>query len=195
MNPTLKVNRNELQDLLAQLARFGQGVLKAKAILVFEDNQLVIRAPGMELKASASGEWQGQTSVALSLLVSLGESPLPEGNPLEVSVRSGRLHLGSISIPCAWEPRATRHIELPLDPPLASILRVARRHSREEIEAAGLTCWVEKASEKRAELIEAATRQLEQLGVRREEVELLVTKVLEDENRPLPAIAAVPFRP
>ena len=57
------------------------------------------RSPGVIASTEAQGHWPGRVHIQAYSLFKLARLP-PEGDPLELSVKCGRLHIGCISLSC-----------------------------------------------------------------------------------------------
>ncbi len=193
MNWSLQISRNELQTAIASLALLHDAPRSVSATLEWEDGHLLIRAPGLQCSALASGEWPGRVTVGLAFLLGFLKTGLPGGDPIQLKVTGGKFRVGTAVAACTTDEKRTNRIELPLDPPLLDLLRVPGRYTAAEIEEAGLTAWIEKAQKARASAVLAAAKVLEPLGLTVEQLEGLVTAILNDESRPLPSAARRPF--
>jgi hypothetical protein len=181
MNPSLRVDRAELDSAIRNIARHDAGVENVDAVFTLEDGQLVVRVPGMELRASACGEWNGTCRIALSVLRPLARAGLPESDdngPYLVSVADGRLKLGPLSLSCEWEAVVTPAIQLPFNPPLVLILQLPLLHPRKEIERSGLAQVVAEAEERKRQALSDAAGILRALGVRRYDLERLAEECI-----------------
>jgi hypothetical protein len=78
-------------------------VLSVAAIITFEEGMLLIDIRGMGTTVPAEGVWSGQALVPSILLRALARK-LPDGDPLSLRVEGGMIHIGSLSVPCSWQP-------------------------------------------------------------------------------------------
>jgi hypothetical protein len=135
-----------------------------EAVFSCEGNTLLIGFPGGEVGIPCEGSSPGRVHFPLQRLVPLGIS-MPECDPFPIEVEGDRLLLGTIQFRCTFEADAGPAIELPLDPPLWTLLALRLDYSEEEIQRNGLLEKVRRAESKRDELIEKTARTLAPLGV------------------------------
>ncbi len=84
-----------------------------------------------------------------------------------------------VSVECHWQDLGWSPIELPMDPPFGLLLAVDLKHSNSEIINSGLAETIQRAADRKEELIYKAHGMLMPLGVELEElVELVDRKVL-----------------
>ncbi len=81
---------------------------KQDATLSFANGKLGIRSAGVSVAIAASGSWRGIANVPLAFILSAVRTP-PAEDPMLVTVREGRLHIGNSSITCRW--RALRRAQ------------------------------------------------------------------------------------
>ncbi|MBK9968922.1 MAG: hypothetical protein IPP07_30420 [Holophagales bacterium] len=97
----------------------------------------------------------------------LALAKMPPGDPMIVSVRDGRFHLGSMSTACVEQESWKSEISLPLDPSIVEILRLAFHYPPERVERAGLKKRVEEAQTRAAKILDLAAVTLAPLGITR----------------------------
>ena len=174
MEFSVKVARAELRDALKQLAVMIPAEATDDGILAFDDGELVMELPGGSIGVEAKGNWAGRVRFRSEIARTLSRQ-LPEGDPLEISVRDDRLYFGDrFSTGCSLCGPEAYSIELPIDPPLWAVLGLRVHHTEEAIEAAGLNERLDDADTEAWELIRRAAKPLAKLGVTRDEVVKLV---------------------
>ena len=184
MNPSLRVKRAELADALNRVTKTKGIVPSVMAVLTFDGRDLCIRLAGLEVRASADGFWPGQAQLQPGLLASLGAG-LPAGDPVELAGAENLIRVGTFSMPCRWDTSADSRIEVPLDAALLTVLRIARRHSPDEIARSGLTKLAGKAEQEMIRRYSTAVDALTALGVPEAEIRKLVEASLSAWDRPL----------
>jgi hypothetical protein len=185
VNPSLKVSRREAIRAFASMARIKGVPENTEGVMTYDGRNIVIRLAGFETAVEATGFWPGQARLPASLLTRLGKAPLPDGDPVVFEVSGNRLRIGTLHVQCTWDTGADSRIELPLNPPLISVLRVAHLHSPEEIERSGLSELVSKAEQMSTSLVSEATSTLSALGVTTAQIESVVKKSVAQTDRPL----------
>ena len=123
----------------------------------------------------------GEVRIPGSFLVGLAKMP-PFEDPVVVAVRDGRLYFGSVSVGCVEQDAWKSEIQLPLDPSLPEILKLAFQYPAERIERAGLKKRVEEANERAADLLDKAATTLAPLGLTRKDLRDLLVKSLQTEK-------------
>jgi hypothetical protein len=184
MRSALTVPLADFNTALRTLAKFVKKRERtADAVLTLVDVELVIPVPGGAASVSAEGPWPGEVRVSASFLLGIA-TRLPEVDPLPVCVEAGRLRVANVSAKCVWQPLAEQRIELPLDPPFRTVLAVGLRYSAEEIVRSGLKRLLEKAQERRNNLIRRAAETLAPLGVHALDLESIVDEAILREEPP-----------
>ncbi len=135
-----------------------------EALISMEGEDLCFSVIGVATYAPAKGTWTGEVRISGALLLAMANTP-PPGDPMHIFVREGRCYFGSMSTNCVEQDGWRSEIELPLDPGLDEILRIAFRHSAEEIEKAGLRLKVEDARARASKLVSKAAVILAPLGI------------------------------
>jgi hypothetical protein len=185
VNPSLRVTRAEAERAFVSMTKVKGVPESAEGVLTYDGRNCTIRLPGFETAIQATGFWPGQARVRATTLLRIGKAPLPEGDPIVLEVVDNKLRLGSLQLPCTWDTGADSRIELPLNPPLISALRVARRYSPDEIKRSGLLDLASKAEVRCAELVAEATGVLAVLGVQVAAIERVVAESVAQADRPL----------
>lgn len=173
----LEIDRSELIEGMAALARHTKPAKAGEAIVRFEAGQITIAVGGGETSASASGRWPGEARVAGSFVLALARHA-PADDPLPIWVEADALHIASLSVPCAWQHIGAAQLEIPIGATLAEILRTGIDQTDESLEHSGIRKRVEEAREKRRDLVERAVAILKALDVRADDVERLVDTCL-----------------
>lgn len=148
-----------------------------EALISMEGQNLCFSVIGVATYAQAEGTWTGEVRISGAFLLAIAKMP-PPGDPMHIHVREGRCYFGPMSTTCVEQDGWKSEIELPLDPGLDEILRIAFRHSAEEIEKAGLRIRVEDAKARASKLVSKAAVILAPLGISRTDLrDLLVAKL------------------
>jgi hypothetical protein len=156
------------------LAPFVAGVREAfRAVRAAQSSESVVRFSGGELRVScggrefstpASGRWPGEARVSASLWVALAKVP-PTQDPLSISVRAGRLHVGPSSAPCRWQKDGLARVEVPLGASLLDILRLGAQHDPDTLRQSGVDRVVTQARADADRRLKDAARTLAPLGI------------------------------
>lgn len=163
MTAKLRVNTKKLRDGLKMAGKLAKGTGGSPMLLAFAGGKLVMTFQSMTISADAEGEWPGQARLPASVVRLLYQS-IPGGDdPVEVTVRDGRLSVGRSSVPCVWE-EAIERIQLPAGAPLWAILALRLRHN-DDIRRSGLDDLVEKAEADRERRLARAADALQPLGI------------------------------
>jgi hypothetical protein len=181
MNATLEVSRDELARALAFLRRFTKGRYQADAILRFDGNELVVSTIGIERRIPARGSWPGLARVPAAYLVALSRD-LPDGDPLLLSVENDRLSMGRFSVTCVWHEGSEPPIELPLSPPLYTVLGLHYRYTDQQVARSGLAKTLTRAQERATRITDTAARVLAPLGVKLADLSELTERCVKRAN-------------
>jgi hypothetical protein len=174
----LTVSRPEFLQMLATFKRFSTKPDMGDVRIRMEGEEVVFSLTGIAAGVAAKGTWPGEVRAPGRLVVALDKAP-PDGDPIRIEVRAGRLVAGGFSIGCTIQAADEPRIELPLDATLLEVLRVAASHSKEEIRESGLESVVSAAEEKAGKLVGKALKALEPLGIERRDLIELVRSRLE----------------
>jgi hypothetical protein len=174
----LAVDRKELAAAIRTLTRHVKVVSAGDAILRFVKGDLVIQVGGAKACARASGRWPGEARLPGAFLVGTAK-PLPETDPIEIRVEAEHLYIERSAVKCVWQKFGAAKIEVPIGATLEMIRKIARKHSREEIEAAGIAKVVDAALEEENEIIKRAADILSQLGISEDRVRRMVHECVE----------------
>lgn len=160
--PTLKVTGSELVEAARFLRKTAKASEGSELVLSFETDTLTLEVLGTSYQVGASGDWPGTCRVPKRLLDVLVRQ---SGGDVTLQVLAGeRLHIGEVSVDCIWSSATKPDIEMPLNPSLLEILRVAADHSPSELAAAGLLELVIEADGKMKDRIARATEILRPFG-------------------------------
>jgi hypothetical protein len=100
MKYDLTISRVELLNGLAMVKK-GIGRTRRVDLLFYKENEfLVVSAQGMEHMIDATGTWPGTVRISSQFLGLILKVP-PRGDPLNLHVKEGRLHLGNLSFTCS----------------------------------------------------------------------------------------------
>ncbi len=104
---SLRVSRQEFAALKDGLKPATRPMKNEGAALSFVNGKLGIKSAGKAVSILASGNWPGVAHVPLAfILTALRNSPAQD--PLLVTVRDSRLHIGHSSITCHWHAQQAR---------------------------------------------------------------------------------------
>jgi hypothetical protein len=182
MTYSVNVSRAELRGAMKLLSGMIPKKEPAAAVISFDDGDLLIELPGGAMAVAAVGDWPGTVRVKSEVILRLWRT-LPEGDPLQISVRGGRFYVGDgFSVGCELSSADGYSIGLPLDPPLWAVLGLKFAHTDDAIEAAGLRPRLHQAEERAAKLIARAVDSLAPLGVGPSDVEAFVEDVIRRKN-------------
>ncbi len=173
----LAVNRNDLVSGLKHIKKFAKVRASQDAILTYQQGQLFIAVGGVEIAAVAVGQWAGEGRVPLHWIFALPEVVDP-AETMELVVRGGFLRCGIISAPCKWLDAREVQVQLPVGAGILDILRTARGHDDQTLEASGILRQVNEARVKRDELITRAAKTLRPLGLDEQRLHWLVEERL-----------------
>jgi hypothetical protein len=168
----LSVDRKQLTAAVRILTRNVKIASAGEAILRFVGCDLVIQIGGARASARANGRWPGEARLPGAFLLGAAKL-LPADDPVPIRVEAGHLYIARSSVKCVWQRFGAAKIELPIDATLPMLVRIAREHTREAIEASGIAKVVDAAFAEESELIKRAALILAQLGVTEEEVRRL----------------------
>ena len=163
----LRLKRADFAKALRTLARTGQAVEDAQAILTLADGNLTIGLAGGEVTIPADGDWTGEVRLRGAILERLAKS-LPDEDPLPIRVEQGRFYVARLSIPC--EHRLASHASpinelIPPDADPFDILMIRSWCSAGEIDAAGAAGLIVEAERRVEAYCRSAARFLGRYGV------------------------------
>ena len=95
VDKSVLINREDFLAMLEPLKRFAKKKQVGDAALSMEDGDLVISFVGISTGAPATGNWSGEVRVPGRLIWGIAMVP-PEGDPIRLEVRDGRLHIGTL---------------------------------------------------------------------------------------------------
>jgi hypothetical protein len=156
------------------LAPFVAGVREAfrllrvsqqgEAVVRYSAGELHVSCGGAQFSTPAGGRWPGEARVSASLWVALAKVP-PTQDPLSMSVRDGRLRVGSSSAPCRWQKDGLARVEVPLGATLLDILRLGAQHDLDTLRQSGVDRVVTQARADADRRLQEAARKLAPLGI------------------------------
>lgn len=158
-----------------------ESVCQTQAALTFNGKSLLVALPGFSVEMAASGEWDGQVWASAAIFFGHGRTP-PKMDPVPILVKTGRLQVGRTSVSCTWQAEPGRIIDLPLNPPLISLVRLKHQYTPEEIERAGLRKQVDDALIRWEDLISRAAKIMQELHVSELEIRALLDKKIKGYN-------------
>jgi hypothetical protein len=180
---SVTVSRSDLSSALKQIIKVVKVKNSDEAVLSCEGSTLLIGFPGGEVSIPCKGSSPGRIHLPLQRLVPLGTS-LPDCDPFPISVEGDRVLVGTMQFGCTFEAEAGPAIELPLDPPLWTLLALKLDYSEEDIQRHGLSKKVGEAESRRDELIEKAARTLAPLGVGSRRLREFIDETVRWKNHP-----------
>jgi len=104
---SLRVSRQEFAALKDGLKPAARAIRNEGAALSFVNGKLDIKSAETSVSIPASGSWLGVARVPLAFILTALRNP-PAQDPVLVTVRDSRLHIGDSSITCQWHARRTR---------------------------------------------------------------------------------------
>ena len=107
---SLRVSREEFAALKPELTLAALPKKNEGASLSFVNGKLGIKSSGTSMTIRASGRWLGVAHVPLTFILTALRSP-PEQDPVVLTIRNSRLHIGNSSITCAWHAQGARKSE------------------------------------------------------------------------------------
>lgn len=173
----LSVPRHGLENALRLLRKLCRPKHGEEAVLSFDGGCLHIDCGGMAVTPMANGKWPGQIRIPAQFVMMLAKFP-PPGDPVQFSVKDGRLHVGSSSVACKIQPARAKSIELPMNASLLQILALQFTHTAEEIETAGYSKLLSDAKSVAESRIAKASEHLKGLMVEPEELREFVYATL-----------------
>lgn len=137
---------------------------RGEAVVRFSGDDLHVSCGGAQFSTPARGRWPGEVRVSSSLWVALAKVP-PTQDPLLISVRDGRLRVGSSSAPCRWQKDGLARVDVPLRATLLDILRVGAQHDADTLRQSGVDRVVAQARADADRRLQEAARKLAPLGI------------------------------
>ena len=165
----LSVARPALDEAFRLLRKLCKPKRDEEAVLSFDGACLHIECAGMTVAPGATGNWPGQVRIPADFLMMLVKMP-PAGDPIEVRIEDGRVHVGSSSIGCKTQSAWSKQLELPMNATFADILALHLQHTPQEIEAAGYSKMVAQAKDSADRKIDRIASQLKDFMVEPEEL-------------------------
>lgn len=173
MTTALIVSSKELLPALKQVKKLCKPQPGEEAILSFDGQCLHIELGGMSVAPAAKGSWNGQARVPGTFLINIAKLP-PSGDPIQIRVSEGRLHLGTTSIGCRWQDAWSKLIVLPMNATKLDLLALRFQHSDEEIAASGFSESVADARKWQAKKLEFAMQHLKAFNISPRALEMFV---------------------
>ena len=173
MEYQLSVDRNHLLEGLKRF-RIPRKIRRSqKAVLGFDGKFFSIEALNCIFVARASGKWPGNACVSAQFVCALALG-LPAGDPVNVVCDGEHLRLGTLTIPCTWQPVSETLLDAPAAPDWIESLSLKYRASRGHIAVKRLAPEIAKAERKLATLITKVAKSLAPLGVTEKDIQALI---------------------
>lgn len=115
---SLRVSRQEFAALKDGLKPAMRPIVNEGAALSFANGKLRIKSADTSVSILASGNWLGVAHVPLAFVLTALRNP-PAQDPVLVTVRGRRLHIGNSSITCQWHAQRVRGRTNPPPPVIA----------------------------------------------------------------------------
>lgn len=176
----VSVAREALLEALGRMARLIPQEETAEAIVTVEEGMLSFAVSGVAASVPAFGTWTGEIRVSAKFVRMVGLDP-PDGDPLVIEVRGGRLFVGTtLSAPCVEQDAWRSEVPLSLDATIADVLRLRYLYPRERLVRAGLERRLEEAEAVALEAIGEAAKPPGPFGMSRDELQRVVVRWLEE---------------
>ncbi|MFZ0928388.1 MAG: hypothetical protein WAN11_07295 [Syntrophobacteraceae bacterium] len=164
VDKSVLINREDFLAMLEPLKRFAKKKQVGDAALSMEDGDLVISFVGISTGAPATGNWSGEVRVPGRLIWGIAMVP-PEGDPIRLEVRDGRLHIGTLSVSCLAQKTQKSAVNPLMDPELVKMLRLRLIYPLDRLDKAGLTRALVQAEEKARKIVGHAAKILAPLNI------------------------------
>jgi len=153
MQNEIEIDRDDFLVALKPFRQFSTKNLQADALLFKEDSNLVISAFGIATEVPVTGKWLNEVRAPIGFFAKLARV-LNSDDPVRMWLMDGRLHIGSLSIPCEVQAATGSEITVALDADFLTILKLRYEYSVDQIERAGLSKPLQYAESKLNSLIE-----------------------------------------
>ena len=171
----------QTHHLQVSVERFTQGLhtlrkvirrkSRAEALFSFDGENLCVTLEGASCLAPATGQWSGQARIESSFLKQIGMMlEFCQGETVEVTIDGDKLVLGTLKLPCQFDPQKPQGRLLPLGATLLDKLALLHQYPRSHLMRIGLTPVIDKAEKEREWRLARAATLLEPLGFTREEL-------------------------
>ncbi|MBI4408512.1 MAG: hypothetical protein HY561_02310 [Gemmatimonadetes bacterium] len=158
----LEVDGAELIEAARFLRKMARASAGSELLLSYADATLVLEILGTTYSVPASGTWPGVCRVAKRFVGLLAK--IPKGRVSLTVMETGHLHVENSTVECLWERAASAKIEMPVNPTLLEVLRVAAEHTPADLAASGLLELVIKADGERKDRMRQAAAALKPFG-------------------------------
>jgi len=111
----LSVSRVELQKAFGEFLKGNKAVHGDLAVLTFDGESLQIECAGMLVAPRAQGDSLGQVLIPAGVCLLLAKRH-PCGDPIQFSIKDGRLYVGSTSVACTFHPAGSELFKRPINP-------------------------------------------------------------------------------
>ena len=173
MDFSVTVDRKKFASALLSLKKITKTKKPFEIILSYYDGFLLVQGIGGSMEVPAEGKAILDVHLPGLAMFKLAEV-LPEASPLTLELAGGKLHLGSLLLPCTTEQRKPFLIQMPVHPREADFLSLRYRHSMNEITRSGYVKQFLAAEKYRELSIKKAVQLLEPLGVKASDITSLV---------------------
>ena len=173
------VSRSQFKQALKTLSVGSKGKYPPEMVFYCHSETLFIRLGGSEAQIEGQGSFVGQARLSGKALKPLTLA-LPNNDPLPLSRHPERLGFGNLRLTCKWEPHGSENITVAINADDLDYLRLANKHSFDEINKAGLVPKIEAATNKLNEQVMNAYDLLGSYGVKYEEIYALVEKAIQN---------------
>lgn len=177
----VEIPRTEFIQGLKSLRVALTGKNPPDAILWVEDGFLSLKVGGSQVKVAAKGTLVGQARIKGKAIEFLRKA-MPEGDPLVVQKKDGKVGISNLSLTCTWEDPIPTTITIPINASLVHILGLWQRYTNEEIEKSGFVPNFAAADQERIKRIKQSVELLRPMGVTEEDVTLLVDEAIKRAN-------------
>lgn len=165
MNASVTIKRKVFLEALRQIVKLGGRRKDGVAVIYREGGELCIEALGVGVCVPFEGSWQGGARISLRFMHALSRVP-PAQDPVPISMRGGKLFIGTTGIPCEWQdilPAPT--VEIPINASLLDILVLRSRYREPVLINSGILANIAAAEAEVNGLLAKAARILEPVGI------------------------------
>jgi hypothetical protein len=163
--------------MLKPLKRFAKKKQAGDAVLSMEGGDFVISLVGISTGAPATGNWSGEVCVPGKWIWGIAMMP-PEGDPIRLEVRDGRLYLGTVSVSCIAKEALETAMNPLVDRELMKMLRLRFNYPLDRLHQSGLVDAVAQAEKKMSKIVSRAARTLAPLNISEPDLMRMVSEHL-----------------
>lgn len=176
MNYRLSIDRGHL---LQGLRLFNKAMRRKhmadRAVFGFSGSYLTVDACEQAFVAQAFGVWPGKAIVSASTLFAMAQVP-PDGDPIIVTCDGENFQIGTLKIPCKWQPVSMAILSHPARAEWIDALAMRYQIPRGHLIVERYGPELKQAERKLAALIRRVAKALEPLGVTTADIESLVER-------------------